>query len=94
LNSSKHPQAPTWHRPTKMRPIAWKSNVSSQLNTKTKRPNWCPRALTDSVFPVPAGPKCMNIEFETSNHCDIEGSHRTLPYSKWRHVVCCRVQSF
>ena len=23
LNSSKQPQAPTWHRPTKIRPIAW-----------------------------------------------------------------------
>ena len=57
LNSSKQPQAPTWHRPTKIRPIAWKSNVSSQLKTSTKRPNWWPRALTDSVLPVPAGPR-------------------------------------
>ena len=24
LNSSKQPQAPTWHRPTKIRPMAWK----------------------------------------------------------------------
>lgn len=57
LNSSKQPHAPTWHRPTKIRPIAWKSKVSSQLNTSTKRPSWLPSAFTDSVFPVPAGPK-------------------------------------
>lgn len=56
LNSSKQPQAPTWQRPTKILPIAWKSNVSSQLNTRTNRPNWWPNAFTDSVFPVPAGP--------------------------------------
>lgn len=30
LNSSKQPHAPHWHRPTKMRDIAAKSNVSSQ----------------------------------------------------------------
>lgn len=35
----------------------WKSNVSSQLKTRTKRPSWWPRAFTDSVFPVPAGPR-------------------------------------
>jgi len=46
----------TWHRPTKIRPIAWKSNVSSQLKTRVNRPSWLPRAFTDSVFPVPAGP--------------------------------------
>jgi hypothetical protein len=34
----------------------WKSKVSSQLKTSTKRPSWLPSALTDSVFPVPAGP--------------------------------------
>ena len=30
--------------------------TSSQLNTSTCRPKRPPRALTDSVFPVPAGP--------------------------------------
>ena len=29
---------------------------SSQLNTRTLRPNILPNALTLSVFPVPAGP--------------------------------------
>ena len=53
LNSSKQPQAPTWHNPTKILPMAWKSKVSSQLNTRTKRPSWLPRDFTDSVFPVP-----------------------------------------
>lgn len=47
----------TWHRPTKIRPMAWKSKVSSQLKTSTKRPSWLPRAFTDSVLPVPAGPE-------------------------------------
>jgi hypothetical protein len=36
--------------------ITWKSNVSSQLKTNTNLPSWLPRAFTDSVFPVPAGP--------------------------------------
>ena len=35
----------------------WKSKVSSQLNTNTNLPSWWPRAFTDSVFPVPAGPE-------------------------------------
>jgi hypothetical protein len=88
LNSSKHPQAQTWHWPKKIRPIAWKSNVSSQLNTKTKRPNWWPRAFTDSVFPVPAGPKCGCIDCKTSNHCNIWGYQRKWLYSEmWHHVV-------
>ena len=56
LNSSKQPHAPTWHNPTKIRPIALKSNDSSQLNTNTKRPNMAPNILTLSVLPVPAGP--------------------------------------
>jgi hypothetical protein len=30
--------------------------TSSQLKTKTCRPNVEPKALTDSVLPVPAGP--------------------------------------
>ena len=51
LNSSKHPHAPTWQRPMKMRPIAWKSNVSSQQKTSTNLPSCTPRALTDSVLP-------------------------------------------
>lgn len=29
LNSSKQPQAPTWHSPTKIRPMAWKKNTKS-----------------------------------------------------------------
>ena len=33
-----------------------KRNTSSQLNTSTCLPNVDPSALTDSVFPVPAGP--------------------------------------
>ena len=37
--------------------FTWKSKVSSQLNTNTNRPSWWPRAFTDSVFPVPAGPE-------------------------------------
>ena len=56
LNSSKHPRAPHFSRPVKMRPMDLKSNSSSQLNTKTCRPMACPRAFTDSVLPVPAGP--------------------------------------
>lgn len=36
--------------------FTWKSNVSSQLKTNTNLPSWLPRAFTDSVFPVPAGP--------------------------------------
>ena len=55
----------TWQRPTKMRPMAWKSNVSSQLNTSTNRPSWFPRALTDSVLPVPAGPKHSSMYLST-----------------------------
>jgi len=35
LNSSKHPHAPHFTRPTKIRPMARKSNSSSQLNTST-----------------------------------------------------------
>lgn len=31
-------------------------HTSSQLKTRTWRPNRPPRALTDSVLPVPAGP--------------------------------------
>lgn len=31
--------------------------TSSQLNMRTKRPTSPPNAFTDSVFPVPAGPK-------------------------------------
>jgi hypothetical protein len=60
LNSSKQPHAPTWHNPTKIRPIALKSNDSSQLNTNTKRPNMAPNILTLSVLPVPAGPGGKN----------------------------------
>ena len=30
LNSSKQPQAPTWHRPTKIRPMAWKKSVKKR----------------------------------------------------------------
>ena len=30
LNSSKQPQAPTWHRPTKIRPMAWKKKKSGK----------------------------------------------------------------
>ena len=56
LNSSKQPHAPTWHKPTKILPIAFPSKVSSQLNTRTNLPSYEPSALTDSVFPVPAGP--------------------------------------
>lgn len=76
LNSSKQPHAPTWQRPTKIRPIAWKSKVSSQLNTSTKRPSWLPRAFTDSVFPVPAGPTnkivtCGTAIFYNVHLCNI-----------------------
>ncbi|MPC14664.1 hypothetical protein E2C01_007435 [Portunus trituberculatus] len=46
--------------------MAWKSKVSSQLNTSTKRPSWLPRALTDSVLPVPAGPGGMKKLSTTS----------------------------
>ena len=56
LNSSKHPQAPDLVRPIKILPMALKSIPSSQLNTRTCLPNACPKAFTDSVFPVPAGP--------------------------------------
>lgn len=79
LNSSKHPQAPTWHKPIKIRPIAWKSKVSSQLKTNTNRPSWAPKALTDSVLPVPAGPNgappilkcnaCVNVK----KHLSVKG---------------------
>lgn len=37
--------------------IALKLNVSSQLNTNTNLPKVLPNILTDSVLPVPAGPK-------------------------------------
>ena len=56
LNSSKQPHAPTWHSPRKMRPMAWKSKDSSQLNTRQKRPSSDASIFTDSVLPVPAGP--------------------------------------
>ena len=47
----------------------WKSKVSSQLNTNTNLPSWWPRAFTDSVFPVPAGPEIKenHDEGEISN---------------------------
>ena len=56
LNSSKHPQAPHFTSPMKILPIDLKSMPSSQLNTRTCLPKAYPRAFTDSVFPVPAGP--------------------------------------
>lgn len=56
LNSSKQPQAPHFTRPINILPMLLKSMPSSQLNTKTYLPNNYPKALTDSVFPVPAGP--------------------------------------
>lgn len=37
--------------------LTWKSKVSSQLKTRTNLPSWFPRAFTDSVLPVPAGPR-------------------------------------
>jgi hypothetical protein len=37
--------------------MAFPSKVSSQLNTRTYLPSYDPKAFTDSVFPVPAGPK-------------------------------------
>ena len=39
--------------------LTWKSKVSSQLKTSTNLPSWLPRALTDSVLPVPAGPEII-----------------------------------
>lgn len=56
LNSSKQPQAPHFTNPINILPIDLKSMPSSQLNTKTYLPNAYPKAFTDSVFPVPAGP--------------------------------------
>ena len=35
LNSSKQPQAPTWHRPTKIRPMAWKKKKAEKSVTVT-----------------------------------------------------------
>ena len=57
LNSSKQPQIPTLHNPKNILPIDWKSNESSQQNTSTIFPKLWPKALIDSVLPVPAGPK-------------------------------------
>lgn len=37
--------------------MALKLKLSSQLKTKTNHPRQFPNILTDSVFPVPAGPK-------------------------------------
>eukprot|EP00972_Heterocapsa_arctica_P043315 6390367-Heterocapsa_arctica.AAC.1 len=54
--SSTQPQAPQRTRPMKIRPMAWKSMPSSQLKTSTCRPRQAPRAFSDSVLPVPAGP--------------------------------------
>ena len=56
MNSSKQPQAPHFIKPIKILPIDLKSIPSSQLNTKTYLPKAYPKALTDSVLPVPAGP--------------------------------------
>ena len=56
LNSSKQPQAPHFTSPINIRPIDLKSKPSSQLKTRTYLPKAYPSALTDSVFPVPAGP--------------------------------------
>ena len=46
----------TTHEKCTMPKPTWKSNVSSQLKTNTNLPNWLPKAFTDSVLPVPAGP--------------------------------------
>ena len=56
LNSSKQPQAPHLTNPINILPILLKSIPSSQLNTKTYLPKVYPKAFTDSVLPVPAGP--------------------------------------
>ncbi|KAH3668240.1 hypothetical protein OGAPHI_001994 [Ogataea philodendri] len=56
LNSSKQHHEPTRQIPIRILLTLWKSKVSSQQNTSTIIPRFCPRALIDSVFPVPAGP--------------------------------------
>jgi hypothetical protein len=56
LNSSKQPEAPHCTHPVKMRQIDLTSMQSPQLNTSTCRLIACPKALTDSVLPVPTGP--------------------------------------
>ena len=48
-------------------PPTWKSKRSSQLKTSTNLPNWWPRAFTDSVLPVPAGPACKQHMWSASD---------------------------
>ena len=76
----------------------WKSKVSSQLNTNTNLPSWWPRAFTDSVFPVPAGPEIkenhdkgaisnkrtegMNIEIFAQFSTSMNQPYPTIPSHK------------
>jgi len=71
----------------------WKSNVSSQLKTSTKRPSWLPRAFTDSVLPVPAGPRNHTTQVvqnanrvnATSKVCKCSFTHT----SQKLHAITC-----
>ena len=69
--------------------FTWKSNVSSQLKTSTKRPIWLPRAFTDSVLPVPAGPRYKHTMHVTgaSNSTTILTKYTVLKLQQLYNVV-------
>ena len=69
--------------------FTWKSKVSSQLKTSTKRPIWLPRAFTDSVLPVPAGPKHKHTTHVTaaSDSTTILNKHTVLKLQQLYNVV-------
>lgn len=46
----------------------WKSKFSSQLKTNTNLPSWFPKAFTDSVLPVPAGPWRKQSDWNTCSN--------------------------
>lgn len=59
--------------------------TSSQLKTSTKRPTNPPKAFTDSVLPVPAGPN----GFPTSPRCSDWKSGKCVLYQSYITTVFC-----
>ena len=66
----------------------WKSKVSSQLNTSTNLPSWFPRAFTDSVLPVPAGPVKKITNQITKKYYKLNWGFSCVIKKKHYHYKC------